>query len=329
MLSVLRQVEAEALVERIFAVLEESANERFVHDRHMLGRLVVGLGEMTAARELDPEKLEVVGADAIPRRASLLAGLRRRMPGHQDEFAPVVGERIVERESSAANTREPVEPFLQGSIECRELLGSVGGRRPVQGHEHAALNFIAEVLMLEFPEAAGQHHRARDQHDGKRGLHDEQRLARKRRVIAGAAAGAAQRVHRIRARRKPCRHGAKENAGQERQRERKRQHHWLRIGIDRHESGPGEGQRHQQPRRADRDGKPDDAAGDREENALDERLRNDLTTRGADRQSQRGLTATRHRTREQQVGDVGAGNEQHQPAHPEQNLQAPARTAPS
>ena len=74
----------------------------------------------------------------------------------------------------------------------------------------------------------------------------------------------------------------------------------------------------------DRDDQAGDAAGDGEEHALDERLRDDLPARRADGEPQRGLAAPRDRTREQQVRDVGARDEQHQAAHAEQNLQAAA-----
>ena len=91
---------------------------------------------------------------------------------------------------------------------------------------------------------------------------------------------------------------------------------------------PGERERQQQARRADRDGESDDAAGDGEEHALDERLRDDLPARRADRQPQRGLAAPRDRAREQQVRDVGAGDQQHQSAHAEKNAQAAAVLLP-
>ena len=108
----------------------------------------------------------------------------------------------------------------------------------------------------------------------------------------------------------------------EREAERERQHQRRRTRVDRQERRPREGEREQQPRRADRDDQSGDAAGDREQDALDERLRHDLPARGADRQPQRGLPAPRHGAREQQVRDVRAGDEQHQPAHAEEDLQA-------
>ena len=43
----------------------------------------------------------------------------------------------------------------------------------------------------------------------------------------------------------------------------------------------------------------------------------------------RRLAAPRDRAREQQVGDVGAGDQQHQAAHAEEDLQAAAVPAPS
>ncbi len=60
----------------------------------------------------------------------------------------------------------------------------------------------------------------------------------------------------------------------------------------------------------------------REQDALDERLRDDLPARCAQREPDGGLTAPRDGAGEQQVRDVGAGDEEHQPAHAEQNLQA-------
>ncbi len=63
---------------------------------------------------------------------------------------------------------------------------------------------------------------------------------------------------------------------------------------------------------------------DGQQHALDQRLRDDLPARGAERQPHRGLAATRDGAGQQQVGDVGAGDQQHQPAHAEQDAQAAA-----
>ena len=54
-----------------------------------------------------------------------------------------------------------------------------------------------------------------------------------------------------------------------------------RVSIGRNVA-PGEGERQQQTRGADRDDEPGDPAGDGEQDALDERLRHDLPARRAD-----------------------------------------------
>ena len=148
-------------------------------------------------------------------------------------------------------------------------------------------------------------------------------------MIAGAAAGAAQRVDRIGARREPRRRGAEHDAGDEREADGERQHQRRRARVDRQERRAGERERQQQARGADGDDESGDAAGDGEQHALDQRLRDDLPARRAHREPHGGLAAPRDGAGEQQVRDVGAGDEQHQPAHAEQNLQAACRTAPS
>ena len=64
-----RQVEAEVLVERILVALEEALDERFVDDGDRRRRLVVGRRERAPAHQRHAEVLQVVRADAIPRRA--------------------------------------------------------------------------------------------------------------------------------------------------------------------------------------------------------------------------------------------------------------------
>src|SRR4029453_11802828 len=87
------------LIERILSRREELANERLVDHGHVLARLVVGVGEMTAAYELHSKLPQVVGGDAIPRRAGLRARRRWRLARDENALAPVVRQRVVERES--------------------------------------------------------------------------------------------------------------------------------------------------------------------------------------------------------------------------------------
>ena len=81
-------------------------------------------------------------------------------------------------------------------------------------------------------------------------------------------------------------------------------------------------QRQQQPRGGACHDEPGDAARHREQDAFRQRLHHDLTPGGAERQAHGGLATPRYRAGEQQVRDVRARDQQHEPAHCEQNLQA-------
>ena len=57
---------------------------------------------------------------------------------------------------------------------------------------------------------------------------------------------------------------------------------------------------------------PGDAAGDREQEALGHEMTNETSAAGAERAPHRHLLAPAERARQQQVGDVGAGDQQHE-----------------
>ena len=75
-------------------------------------------------------------------------------------------------------------------------------------------------------------------------------------------------------------------------------------------------------RRRDRHQQSGNAAADCEQDAFRKSLRDNLPRRGAEGQAHGGLTPARHRASQQQVRNIGAGNQQHQAADGEQNLQA-------
>ena len=63
---VLRQVEAEVLLERIFVALEKPFYECVIDHGYRRGRLVVGRGERAAADHRHAEIRQIVGAHPIP-----------------------------------------------------------------------------------------------------------------------------------------------------------------------------------------------------------------------------------------------------------------------
>ena len=214
------------------------------------GGFVVRRGERPPPQHRHPEVLKVVGAYAVPRRARLLVQLRRGMPGHQNQLAPVVGERVVQGEARSLHAGQAIQPILELAVQRGQFRLRVARRRSIQRHDDASLHLIAEVLMFELVQASRQHRRAGDEHDGQRRLHDEQRRPRERRMIAGAAARPAQRLDRIGARRKPRGRRTEDDARHQRQPEREREdkERWPRA--DGQELCIREGQREEEPRGA-------------------------------------------------------------------------------
>ena len=106
------------------------------------------------------------------------------------------------------------------------------------------------------------------------------------------------------------------------QAERDGQNHRCGPRIDRQKRRASEGESKEQAGGTGGDDESGHSPGDGKEDALDERLRHDLPARGSHRQPDGGLAAPRDGTTEQQIGDIGAGDEQNQAAHAEKNLQA-------
>ena len=320
-IDVLRQVQPEVLVERIFLGLEKALHERLVYHGHVLGGLVVGLGEVAAAYQLDAQVLQVVGANAVPRRACLLARRRRRPAGHEHALAPVVRERVVEREPSALHARDTRETRFHVAIERGEPFAGERRRRTAHGHDHAAIAVEAKVLPLQIAQAAPQHRRAGHEHHGERGLHHEQRLAGERRAITGGAAGTAERIDRIRARREPRRAAPKNSPVKSARPVAKastRGDGVVSIGRLVALAKARESRSRAAPVATISPIGPADC----EQHALHQRLGHDLLSRRAQGQPHGGRSAARHRAGQQQVRHVGAGDEQHERAHGQQDLQA-------
>ncbi len=85
---------------------------------------------------------------------------------------------------------------------------------------------------------------------------------------------------------------------------------------------PLEREREKQAGRRHGDQETGDAPGNREHEALEQRLRDDLPSARAERQPQGDLSAARRGTGQEQVGDVGARDQEDQRADRQQDLQA-------
>jgi len=73
------------------------------------------------------------------------------MPGDQDELAPVVRERIVERDPRPAHAGQPVQPLLDVAIQRRETVLCVRGGQTVQLHQDCNMTAWINVKMAVVP----------------------------------------------------------------------------------------------------------------------------------------------------------------------------------
>ena len=85
--------------------------------------------------------------------------------------------------------------------------------------------------------------------------------------------------------------------------------------LDQQRAAFGRDEREQRPGEEHRQRDADDAAEEREDQALDQELADQLTARGADREPDRDLPLAQEAAGDEQVGDVAAGDQQHEADH--------------
>ncbi len=229
-----------------------------------------------------------------------------------DDLAPVVLQRRVLRKSSPLDSGNMREPVLQLAVHRIQLRLRVGRKGRGQADRDPMVRLIAEVLVLQLLKAVRQQARTGEQHHRECRLHNHQDLLRDRGPVPRAAVGAAQCLRRLGTRGEPRGCRSEEHSRDQRQRERKRQHRQRWRSIDRHILRSVEGERddrldaqicHHQAGGSTKHG---------QHNALGQRLPDQSFAIRAQRQPHRRLRPARRAARQQQVRDVGAGNQQHQ-----------------
>ena len=254
------------------------------------------------------------------------------MAGDEDQLAPVVGERVVEREPRALHAGQPIEPLLELAIERRELSARVGRRRPVQRHERRGpapgsrspgaracsrlrASIVAPATSTTDSVACTTSSAVRANDERSPVLRPAPRSASIGSVRVANQAGAAPKTMPVTS--------ARPNANASTSGD----------GLTCRSAGtcaPREREREQQSRGADGDERvrrcpPATARRTLSTSACVTICRRDAPIA----RRTRGLAAPRDRAREQQVRDVGAGDEQHEPAHRRAGSAGCARTPPS
>ena len=170
------------------------------------------------------------------------------------------------------------------------------------------------------------HHqpRAGQQHEREREIADDQEMARATRAAAGSSARVGrerltQPERRAAERRNKAEAETRERGDDEREREHPSVETHLIEARDR-----DRGDRRHALKTNSRDRQTERAAGEAEDRALGQQLPDQAPAAGAKRRADRDLARPVHRPREEQVGDVRAGNQHHEPDRAQQHEQGRA-----
>ncbi len=287
------------------------------------------LVERAAGRDRKIDRLEVFRAhDLVVGGGTLTLG--RRRANDLERPSALIGrtERQARRPRHASHPRQGHD-FALDIVE--ELQQRLARRilRPERIHQHRqhAIGAIAAIDALDGQQRPQQQSCADEQQHGGRDLGDDEQ-----RADHAISAGDGSRVGSRERRRRdlaglPCRDDAKQHAD-----------HNGSDGTER-DHAPVEGERHrsrQQPFRNHRRGDAQDrradansqcAADQGEQQALGDELTDHPPPARAQRRADRELARPRRRPRQQQIGDVGAADRQHEADHAEKQDRGNAEVA--
>ena len=204
----------------------------------------------------------------------------------------------------ARSRREPPERDRR-----RELPSAVGSR------DVELLRIESSGRSLQRDEAANQQAEADQQHERQGHLRDDQHAPRAPRARAAAhcAAGVAEALGEIDARRLERRRKPEREAGDQRCEQAEPQH--SSIDADGHALGNVAARDREQPQRVHRPPRQQragHAAGEEQQHVLDQQLADEARAARAKRGANDAFPASRHRACQHQVGDVDAGDQHDQ-----------------
>ena len=298
-----------------------------VDDRDERRALRVGREEVAAAQERRAEGGEEARCDRVVVRVHVLPRRRGVALGRERDAHAGALHRHGAGDRRGADPRRRAEALEEVRPEALAAHLVVPLAVEVDERDGPAVDREADVRAVRAPEALDEEEGAREEDPGERHLHAHERLLRQR--AAEAAAGerhALQRGHEVLRAGGPQRgREAERDAAGERRHHREREDARVDAGRghrrDREAVGDRRAQQGHGPVR-DRDaGGGAEAA---EEQALDEELPREPPARGADREANGDLLAPPLAAHEQERGDVGAGDQQHERGGSEQEPREPA-----
>ena len=214
-----------------------------------------------------------------------------------------------------------IQPLKDLLIELQQPFVFVPALLRLQAEEQKVLLIEAQVDLLQVVQRADEQSRADQEQQRHRDLRNDQPFAQTRHRARGAAACLSAVVISCLV----ARHaGAKPNNTPVNSETAsvKTQHSPIQTGLDagRQNSRVFVGHRRERALAPERKQHADRAAQGREQHTFGQQLPDQTPTPRADRQSHIDLRAAQRRARQQQVRDVGAGNQQHQRHDAEQPI---------
>ena len=306
--------ERDAPANRIF-VREVQRGEPLVdHRRFAAGHAVLD-GQVAAALQRQPDGLEVVRIDRQHRHVRRLLALVERLAVDRELAQEAALHRRVAGDRHGFDFGIRIQPLLEPLVEGEPLLErGVFPLGKLQRHRRQLRGVDAEVEAVHRQEIAHHEARAREQDDGERQLGDHQRAGPPSRADAGAARSSAllEDLVDVGLRHVECRRQSEDDAGAEADQHEEPDH----VAVDRELDpvGPADVLRGaiEQADANRGDAETSQAADRRQHHALDQQLADDAPARRADRHPHRDFPRPVGGPRQQQVGDVGAGNQQHE-----------------
>ena len=255
----------------------------------------------------------------------LMSAVAAAPPPPEVDQAPLPAERQHGRRGDGGDARKRAQAGLEFAHAIPDLLATgvlIPLQRDPEGHRLFGREARRHPRHLD--EAANEQSGAGEQHDRERHLRHDQRGAHAVGAAARrpATAALAQRPLSRAARRLQRREQTESQAGDEGDTEGEEHDGAVQAdGLEPRNVGRLSG--HQRPGRPVGDHQADDAAGKAEDDRLGQQLPEQPAAAGPHRHADRELTLTRRRTRQQQVGDVRAGDQQHQADRTEQHEERP------
>ena len=307
-------------------IREQTLGERFVHHGDKRRVRAIALVERAPRQHRDAHRLEV----AIHHDAEFGDGyalVRTGLIGPAD-WAVVAGgaDRQQADRTRVRDARQRPHAIEESELESADRFVAVGDKRrhaDAEGQDRRARD--AEVLRLQAQQAL--HHQARGGHERQSQRHfgDDQQPARRSGAAGGGAATAARSNHAVQigAQQVNRRRESGDQPGDDRDHQRKAEH----AGVEGDRGEPrevGRRQRHEDAQQSPGEADADQAAKHAERDRLAHHLPEQPAPTGAERGADREIALAHDRSRQQQVRDVGAGDQEQQRGGREQHPQ-PAR----